>query len=358
MREGESRVFAFALLQRLLEAEQILGADEDDAAAGAIDVGDEEERDGYGERQDEEDGEPFVVRAVPDEDVAGDGDQEHKQPGGGRYAVPVCGLGVSLGVEDVVHAEGGERHERAGSGGSGDAHGGPEVVLDLYRIAIDRLEVVAVASFVVLDAKGKIFFQEIAGAGGVVEREEVDAEIFGADRVGFGFLVVLALVVAADGHRKTEADNEAQQGEGGGEDDVEVAAFVVGERPGMLTEEIADLGGDPEQDRGEDEDDQRMTKDESAHGIAVRDSVQCVAGMKTVDWNTFASGGQASGMMLREACLGRRAGTPADGWLTRKVQFGLKSRTNSTKVRTAMPDGPFAIQGLASSVQAVPAMSR
>src|ERR1700758_3750266 len=38
--------------------------------------------------------------------------------------------------------------------------------------------------------------------------------------------------------------------------------------------------------------------------------------------------------------------------------YELKSLTNSTRLRTAIPDGPFAIQGLASSVHAVPAMSR
>jgi hypothetical protein len=35
-----------------------------------------------------------------------------------------------------------------------------------------------------------------------------------------------------------------------------------------------------------------------------------------------------------------------------------KSFTNSTSERTAMPDGPFAIHALFSSIQAVPAMSR
>jgi len=37
---------------------------------------------------------------------------------------------------------------------------------------------------------------------------------------------------------------------------------------------------------------------------------------------------------------------------------GANRRTNSTSERTGMPDGPLAIQGLASSIQATPAMSR
>ncbi len=32
--------------------------------------------------------------------------------------------------------------------------------------------------------------------------------------------------------------------------------------------------------------------------------------------------------------------------------------TNSTKLRSAIPDGPFAIHGFCSSIHAVPAMSR
>src|SRR5436309_11835759 len=35
-----------------------------------------------------------------------------------------------------------------------------------------------------------------------------------------------------------------------------------------------------------------------------------------------------------------------------------KSRANSTRLRTAIPDGPLAIHGLLSSIHAVPAMSR
>src|SRR6516162_7993866 len=35
-----------------------------------------------------------------------------------------------------------------------------------------------------------------------------------------------------------------------------------------------------------------------------------------------------------------------------------RSRTNSTSERTGIPDGPFAIQGLPSSIHATPAISR
>ena len=38
--------------------------------------------------------------------------------------------------------------------------------------------------------------------------------------------------------------------------------------------------------------------------------------------------------------------------------YALHPFTNSTRLRTAIPDGPLAIQGFASSIQAVPAMSR
>src|SRR6516164_3751161 len=38
--------------------------------------------------------------------------------------------------------------------------------------------------------------------------------------------------------------------------------------------------------------------------------------------------------------------------------WAAKSRANSASERTGTPDGPFAIQGLLSSIQATPAMSR
>src|SRR5215469_15375778 len=40
------------------------------------------------------------------------------------------------------------------------------------------------------------------------------------------------------------------------------------------------------------------------------------------------------------------------------ISYPAKLRANSTRLLRAMPEGPLAIQGLASSVHAVPAMSR
>jgi len=40
------------------------------------------------------------------------------------------------------------------------------------------------------------------------------------------------------------------------------------------------------------------------------------------------------------------------------LAYALQPFTNSIKLRTAIPDGPFAIHGFASSIHAVPAMSR
>ena len=55
-------------------------------------------------------------------------------------------------------------------------------------------------------------------------RQQVGAHVFGADRVGFRFFEVLALIVTADRHRKAEADDEAEQRQGRGQDHAEILA--------------------------------------------------------------------------------------------------------------------------------------
>ena len=68
--------------------------------------------------------------------------------------------------------------------------------------------------------------EQFADAGGIGGREQIGTDVLGADGIGFGLFVVLALVIAANGHGKTEADNQAEKSEGRGEDDVKVVALV------------------------------------------------------------------------------------------------------------------------------------
>ena len=74
--------------------------------ARAVDVGDQEERDRDHQRQDpDEIGLRLErLRAEADESAAHEGDRRHQPPGRARNAVPPGGLGVSLRIQDVVHA--------------------------------------------------------------------------------------------------------------------------------------------------------------------------------------------------------------------------------------------------------------
>jgi hypothetical protein len=77
------------------------------------------------------------------------------------------------------------------------------------------------------DALAEVLAQERADPGGVGGRQQVGAEVFGANGIGFLFLKLLALFIAADGHGKREADDQAQKRERGAENEVEVSLSKV-----------------------------------------------------------------------------------------------------------------------------------
>jgi hypothetical protein len=58
-------------------------------------------------------------------------------------------------------------------------------------------------------------------------REKVRADVFRADRVGFPFLVIFALIVTVDGHGEAESYNEREQRERGGMDHAEIFTLVT-----------------------------------------------------------------------------------------------------------------------------------
>jgi len=224
----------------------------DEASAGCVDVGDEEEGDGDEEGQDDEDGaiEARAASAVSDEGIAADGDGDHETPGGGWDAVPPGGLGIALGVEDIVHAGNREGHDGGGLGQGGSLNGGPHLGLELGGLGVDCLEVGLIAGAVEVDAEVEVLSELGTNAGGVGGGEDAGTDVLGADGVGLGFLIVAALVVAADGHGEGEADDEAEEGEGAGLDKAEVVALVGG-HGFVLAQLRADAGGKPEDEDGE-----------------------------------------------------------------------------------------------------------
>jgi len=226
----------------------------DEAAARAVDVGDEQEGDRQDKRQDEEKRALtlWVFEVVAEQDVAADGDERHQAPGGEGDAVPPGGLGVALRVEHIVHAGDGEADDGGRLRGGGGADGGPEVGLELRGVGVDVVET-ASTGLIEEDALIKVFAEEGTDLRGGVGGEEVGAEVLGADGVGFGLLVVFPLVVTADGHGEAEADDEAEEGEGSSEDDAEVFAIIFFQATLTIVKPSSHACGGPQYQDGEQE---------------------------------------------------------------------------------------------------------
>jgi hypothetical protein len=91
-------------------------------------------------------------------------------------------------------------------------------------VGCDLAQVHGVVRAVELDALVQVARQQAAHLVRIGGRQQARAQVFGADGVGLFLLVGLARVVAADGHREAEADDQAEQRERGGLDDGEVFA--------------------------------------------------------------------------------------------------------------------------------------
>src|SRR5580704_51518 len=72
-----------------------------------------------------------------------------------------------------------------------------------------------------------------------VARQEISTQILGADRIGFGLLQRLALVVARNGHRKTEAGYQREQRQRRRLHRGEVVALALLETMTVSADEIA-----------------------------------------------------------------------------------------------------------------------
>src|SRR5262245_1151511 len=113
---------------------------------------------------------------------------------------------------------------------------------------------------VIADAQLGIAHQSCPHLVALRRVQQVGSQIFRADGVGLGLLEVLALVVARGRHREAEADQQAEQGQRGGEDEPEVLALLRGELPSAPVTG-AEPGGQPQPDEGEEEDDRWMQAD-------------------------------------------------------------------------------------------------
>ena len=87
--------------------------------------------------------------------------------------------------------------------------------------------------------------QQFAHTRRVRGGQQIGSYIFGSDRIGFRFLVILALVVAGDRHRKAESNDESQKRQNGGLDDIEVFPLIFANGFAPAPEEVASICREP-----------------------------------------------------------------------------------------------------------------
>jgi len=103
----------------------------------------------------------------------------------------------------------------------------PESGLQLGRPLVDPLALIVVLVEVELDSQTGVFGEKFANVCGIGGRQKVGTQKFGSDGVGFRLLEILALVIATGRHGKAEADDQAEQRQGGRKDDTEMLAMFV-----------------------------------------------------------------------------------------------------------------------------------
>src|SRR5215472_18225054 len=83
--------------------------------------------------------------------------------------------------------------------------------------------------------------EQVSNAGAGACWQQVSSYVLGADCVGLGFFIILALVVAANGHRKAEADQESQQCQRRSQHNTEIVPLLLLQRNKPLANLVSDM---------------------------------------------------------------------------------------------------------------------
>ena len=100
----------------------------------------------------------------------------------------------------------------------------PQISLNFRRVGVDLPELLRIAGGVKQDSLVEIAPEQRTHSRRVPGGQQIGPHVFRADRVGLRRLELPALVVTADGHRKAEPDDEAEQRERRTLHDAEVLA--------------------------------------------------------------------------------------------------------------------------------------
>jgi hypothetical protein len=95
------------------------------------------------------------------------------------------------------------------------------------------------------DPSIEIFPQKLAYSNRVIGWQQIGADIFSSDCVGFRLFEIFALIVTRDSHREAKANNEGEQRKSGGLNDIEVFPLILVERLSFPAKQTAGIDRRP-----------------------------------------------------------------------------------------------------------------
>ena len=122
-----------------------------DPSPWAVDVCDEQNRNGHDNRHDQKEERTSSPLAVAEEHITRDCDKAHQSPRRRWYAIPPGSLCTTLRVEHIVHAGDGERGDRRGISVRRWNDRRPEFRLQLLRFRLNLPDVALAFALIELD---------------------------------------------------------------------------------------------------------------------------------------------------------------------------------------------------------------
>ena len=99
------------------------------------------------------------------------------------------------------------------------------------RVGIELWEFALVAALVERNTQTDVASELGTDDCGMCGGKQIRPQVFRSNGIRFGFFAILPLIVAADGHRERESDEQAEHRQARGLHDAEIVTFVGLERP-------------------------------------------------------------------------------------------------------------------------------
>ena len=152
-----------------------------DPSPGAVNVCDEQNRNGHDNRHDQKEERTSSPLAVAEEHITRHCDEAHQSPRRRWYAIPPGSLCTTLRVEHIVHAGDGERGNRRRISVRRWEDRRPEFRLQLLRFCLDLPDVALAFALIELDPLIEPLADEVADGQSAFGGQQIGPQIFSAD---------------------------------------------------------------------------------------------------------------------------------------------------------------------------------